>query len=57
MVALTMGGGMILQWLIVVVTGQGTLAPVNPGDKPFAMTNPIYLDVDGNGLYDAPKAF
>ncbi len=40
----------------VAVTGSGSLAPVSRG-SPFAMTNPIYLDVDGNGVYDAPKSF
>jgi hypothetical protein len=44
-------------WVIVVVTGSGDLAPVCPGHQPFAVTNPIYLDVDGNGSYDAPKSF
>lgn len=44
-------------WVVVVVTGQGTLAPVSSNDEPFALTNPIYLDVDGNGVYDPPKAF
>ncbi len=24
--------------------------------KPYAFTNPIFVDVDGNGLYDAPNA-
>ena len=40
----------------VAVTGSGSLAPVSRG-TPFAMTNPIYLDVDGNGAYDAAKTF
>ena len=44
-------------WVVVVVTGQGTLAPVSRNDEPFALTNPIYLDVDGNGVYDPPKSF
>jgi hypothetical protein len=44
-------------WLIVVATGAGSLAPVFPGDQPFAVTNPIYLDVNGNGVYDPPKSF
>jgi hypothetical protein len=44
-------------WLIAVVTGSGTLNPVSRNDAPFAMTNPIYLDVDGNGVYDPPKTF
>lgn len=44
-------------WVVVVVTGSGTLAPVSENDEPFALTNPIYLDVDGNGVYDPPKSF
>ncbi len=40
----------------VAVTGSGSLSPVSRG-TPFAMTNPIYLDVDGNGVYDAPLSF
>ena len=44
-------------WLIVVVTGTGTLDPVCPGHQPFAVTNPVYLDVNGNGVYDPPKSF
>ena len=43
-------------WVVVVVTGGGSLAPVSNG-SPFAVTNPIYLDLDGNKAYDAPKAF
>ena len=43
-------------YVIVVVTGGGSLAPVSNG-SPFAVTNPIYLDVDGNKAYDSPKAF
>lgn len=44
-------------WVVVVVTGSKSMDPVVRGDKPFAVTNPIYLDVDGNGAYDAPKSF
>lgn len=44
-------------WVVVVVTGSGTLAPVSRNDEPFAVTNPIYLDVDGNDVYDPPKSF
>jgi hypothetical protein len=32
----------------------GPLAPDWSRIPPFAITNPIYLDVDGNGRYDAP---
>ena len=43
-------------YVIVVVTGSGSLAPVTNG-SPFAVTNPIYLDVDGNKAYDSPLSF
>ncbi len=43
-------------YVIVVVTGSGGLSPVSNG-SPFAVTNPIYLDVDGNKAYDSPKSF
>jgi len=39
------------------VTGNGTLDPVSRNDEPFALTNPIYLDVDGNKAYDPPLSF
>ena len=47
-------------WLVVRVDGDKPLAPV-VGDqqrfdvRPLALTNPIFLDVDGNGTYDAPN--
>ena len=44
-------------WVVVVVTGNGTLDPVSRNDEPFALTNPIYLDVDGNKAYDPPLSF
>jgi hypothetical protein len=44
-------------WVVVVVTGPGTLEPVNRGDRPFAVTNPIYLDTDGNTVYDPLHSF
>jgi hypothetical protein len=31
-----------------------TLSPVNPGGRVFAITNPIWVDFDGNGQFDAP---
>ena len=43
-------------WVVVMVSGKTSLAPVSTG-TPFAVTNPIYLDVDGNKAYDSPKAF
>lgn len=43
-------------WVVVLVTGEGNLDPVVVGDRPLGMTNPIFLDFDGNGSYDAPKS-
>jgi hypothetical protein len=39
-------------WLVVLVRGKEPL-PVLPGTvtQPFAFTNPIYLDVDGDGAF------
>lgn len=36
-------------WYVFVVRGSGTLSPVGRG-VPFAFTNPIYVDLDGNGF-------
>jgi hypothetical protein len=46
-------------WVVARVDGDKPLAPV-VGDwqhfdvRPLALTNPVFLDVDGNGRYDAP---
>jgi hypothetical protein len=46
-------------WAVVRVDGDKPLSPVI-GDmrrfdvRPLALTNPIFLDFDGNGLYDPP---
>jgi hypothetical protein len=46
-------------WVVVRVDGDQPLAPV-VGDwkrfdvRPLALTNPVFLDADGNGRYDAP---
>ncbi len=45
-------------FVVVRVDGKGTLEPV-AGEKGLplpimGMTNPIFLDVDGNGVYDPP---
>jgi hypothetical protein len=46
-------------WVVVRVDGDQVLAPV-VGDqrhfdvRPLAITNPVFLDADGNGRYDAP---
>ena len=44
--------------MLVRVEGDRPLAPVVGGGKdvvvhPFALTNPIFLDTNGNGKYDA----
>lgn len=36
-------------WYVFVVRGSGTLSPVGRG-TPFAFTNPVYVDLDGNGF-------
>ena len=33
---------------------EGRYAEALPGFTPFAFTNPIFIDVDGNGRFDAP---
>jgi PHP domain-containing protein len=40
----------------VVETGHTSskLGPVAPGKRVFAMTNPIWVDIDGNGEFDPP---
>jgi len=42
-------------WYIVIVEGDNGFNPVS-GKRPFAFTNPIYVDVDGNSEFDAPLA-
>ena len=44
-------------WVVVVVTGKKKLSPVVHDRQPFAVTNPIFLDLNGNGVYDAPASF
>jgi hypothetical protein len=46
-------------YAVVRVEGDGSLAPVVGGGTgvtvhPFALTNPIFLDANGNGKYDPP---
>lgn len=48
-------------YFVVRVRGKRPLTPVvgMPGGwrvTPMALTNPVYVDVDGNGRYDAPLA-
>ncbi|MCC6157077.1 MAG: hypothetical protein IT350_03430 [Deltaproteobacteria bacterium] len=30
------------------------LGPVNPGQAIYALTNPIWVDIDDNGVFDPP---
>lgn len=41
-------------WYIVVAEGEIDLYPVYPDAVPYSFTNPIYVDVDGNGRFDPP---
>lgn len=43
-------------WYVVFVDGTGDLAPVRRGPefRPLAFTNPVWVDVDGNGGFDPP---
>ncbi len=47
-------------WIVARVDGDEPMAPV-VGDRtrfdvrPLALTNPVFLDVDGNGRYDPPE--
>jgi len=41
-------------WYIAVAEGSSDLFPVFPGKRPYSFTNPVYVDVDGNGAYDPP---
>ncbi len=45
------------QWLVCVVTGDEVTGPWWPMKAPFtlAATNPVYLDVDGDGVYTHPR--
>jgi hypothetical protein len=40
-------------WYIVLVSGDRNRDPVQ-GARSFAVTNPIFVDVDGNGAFDPP---
>lgn len=40
-------------WYALEVKGSGSQHPIT-GDTPYAITNPIYIDVDGNGQFDPP---
>ncbi len=40
-------------WYVLEVTGTGRNPPAS-GQTPYALTNPIYVDHDGNGAFDPP---
>lgn len=44
-------------WFIVRVEGAADMFPVYPGSHPVSFTNPIYVDADGNGVFDPPMKF
>jgi hypothetical protein len=41
-------------WYVLEVAGSGGLSWVKPGADPWAMTNPIDVDVDGDGVWTPP---
>jgi hypothetical protein len=45
-------------WVVVIAKGERLLDIVLPGAraKPFAFTNPIFIDFDGDGTFQAPGA-
>jgi hypothetical protein len=44
-------------WLVAVVRGDNDMDAVLPeaGAKPMAFTNPVYVDVDGDGAFGASQ--
>ncbi|NMB74440.1 MAG: CehA/McbA family metallohydrolase [Myxococcales bacterium] len=40
-------------WYVLEVKGTGTLSELG-GEPPYAITNPIFVDADGNGRFDPP---
>jgi hypothetical protein len=38
-------------FVVFLVEGDEPMTPVDTGRYPFAMTNPIFLDADGDGLF------
>ncbi|MBD91147.1 MAG: hypothetical protein CL940_12495, partial [Deltaproteobacteria bacterium] len=41
-------------WYSVEVVGSGTMAPAVLGGSPYAVTNPIEVDADGDGVWTPP---
>ncbi len=42
-------------WIIALVTGKGSVYPFDPRAVPFGLTNPIFVDFDGDGKFTAPN--
>jgi len=40
-------------WYVVIIDGNQNLKPVSRASRAFAFTNPIFIDVDGNGEFNA----
>jgi hypothetical protein len=40
-------------WYALEVTGSGGQHPIT-GNTPYAITSPIFIDLDGNGVFDPP---
>lgn len=43
-------------WYALEVQGEGNLFPVSTSGPPYALTNPIELDADGDGVFTPPGA-
>jgi hypothetical protein len=41
-------------WYMVEVIGSGSLLPIHKNGPPYAATNPIEVDVDGDGEWTPP---
>ncbi|MBI2059940.1 MAG: CehA/McbA family metallohydrolase [Nitrospirae bacterium] len=42
-------------WVVEVAEGDGDLGPVVLGTNALSFTNPIFIDADGNGVFDPPR--
>ena len=49
MVPVAAGAG---SWVVFHAKGDMPLGPVTPGAMPFGVTNPIYLDGDGDAIFE-----
>ena len=43
-------------YVMIVAKGNGNMAPLAPGQTPFAFANPFYIDHDGGGYDNPPLA-